>query len=65
VKLCLVSDFSGIFIKFLSIYLILATGLLYTVFIMFRDPPCILDFSKTCNMKGRWILSKTFSHLVR
>jgi hypothetical protein len=46
---------------FLSINLVLATGLLYIVFIMFREPPCILDIFKTCNMKGYWILSKIFS----
>ena len=39
----------------------LATGLLYTAFIMFRYGPWIPDLSKIFNMKGCWILSNAFS----
>ena len=39
----------------------LAIGLLYIAFIVFRYVPYIPDLSKTFNMKGYWILSNAFS----
>ena len=44
---CLVPDFSGI-------------NLLCIALIMFKYVPYMTDLSKTFNMKGCWILSKTF-----
>ena len=38
---CLVPDFSGIPVSFSPFSLMLAIGLLYTAFIMFRNVPCI------------------------
>jgi hypothetical protein len=39
----------------------LATGLLYIAFTMFRYGPLIPDRSKTLIMKGYWVLSNVFS----
>jgi hypothetical protein len=39
----------------------LAIGLLYIAFIMFRYGPRIPDLSKTFIMNGRWLLSNAFS----
>jgi hypothetical protein len=39
----------------------LASGLLYIAFTMFRYGPLIPDLSKTFIMKGCWILSNAFS----
>ena len=39
----------------------LAIGLLYTAFIVFRYVPWISALSKTVNMEGCFILSKAFS----
>jgi hypothetical protein len=39
----------------------LAIGLVYAAFIVFRYVPCNPDLSKTFNMKWCWIMSKTFS----
>ena len=41
--------------------LMLATGLLYIVFNMFRYGPQIPDLTKTFIMKGYWILLNAFS----
>ena len=57
---CLVPDFSGIAGSFSSFILMLAVGLLYIAFIMFRYVPCIPVLSKTFIMKGCCILSKAF-----
>jgi hypothetical protein len=34
-------------------------------FIVLRDVLCITDISKTFHMKGYWILSNHFQHLIR
>ena len=58
---CLVPDFSGISGSFSPFSLMLAVGLLYIAFIMFRYVPCIPVLYKTFIMKGCYILSKAFS----
>jgi hypothetical protein len=55
------SDFSGIALIFSPFNLMLAIGLLYIAFIVFRFAPCIPDLCKTFKMKGCWILPKAFS----
>ena len=54
----LVPDFSGIALSFSPFNLMLAVGLLYIAFIMFRYGPCIHDLPKTFSLKGCWSLSK-------
>ena len=56
-----VPDFSGIALSFSSFNLMLAVGLLYIAFIMFKYVPCIPALSKTFTMKGCCILPKVFS----
>ena len=58
-------DFSGIALSFSPFNLILAVDLLYIAVIMFRYVPYIPDLSKTFIMKGCWILSNIFQHLMR
>ena len=58
---CLVPDFSGIALSFAPLKLVLAVGLLYIAFIIFKYVPCIRDLSKTVIIKGCWILSSVFS----
>ena len=58
---CLVPDFSGIAGNFSPFSLMLAVGLLYIAFIMFRYVPYIPALSKTFIMKGCYILLKAFS----
>ena len=58
---CLVPDFRGITLSFSPVSLMLTVHLLYIAFIMFRYAPCTPDLSKTCMMKGCWILPKAFS----
>ena len=58
---CLVPDFSGIAVNFSPFSVMLAIGLLYIAFIMFRFVPCIPAFSKTFIMKACCILLKAFS----
>jgi hypothetical protein len=58
---CLVPDFSGIVSSFSPFSLMLATGLLYIAFIMFRYGPRIPDLSKTFIINGCWILSNASS----
>ena len=48
---CLVTDFSGIASNFFPFSSMLATGLLYNAFTMFRYGPLIPVLSKTFNMK--------------
>ena len=50
--LCLAPDFSGITLNFSPFSLMLAVGLLYIAFIIFRYVLCIPAFSKTFIMKG-------------
>ena len=52
---CLVTHFSGIVLSFSPFSLILAIGLLYIGFILFRNVPCIPNISKTFIMMGCWI----------
>ena len=61
----LVPDFSGIASSFFPFSLILATGLLYIVFTMFRYGPWIPDLSKTFIMKGCWTLEIRSWHLMK
>ena len=49
---CLVPDFSGMALSFSTFNLILAVGLLYIAFIIFRYDPCIPTISKTFIIKG-------------
>ena len=48
---CLVPDFRGITLSFSPFSLMLAVGLVYTAFIMFRYVPVIPDLFKTFIMK--------------
>jgi hypothetical protein len=57
----LVSDFSANVLSFSPFNLMLAIGLLYIFFILFRYVTCVPDVSKTFSMKGYWILSNAFS----
>ena len=58
---CRVPDFSGKALSFSPFNLMLADGLLYIAFIIFRYDPCIPNFSNTFIIKGCWILSNAFS----
>ena len=58
---CLVPDFRGNALSFSPFSLMLAIGLVYIAFIMFRYDPVIPVLSKVFIMKGCWILSKAFS----
>ena len=58
---CLGPDFSGTASSFSPFNLMLATGLLYIAFIIFRYGSQIPDLSKTFIMNGSWILSNAFS----
>ena len=49
---CRVPDFSGMDLSFSQLNLILAVGLLFIAFIIFRYDPCIPNFSRTCTIKG-------------
>ena len=62
---CLVPDFSGIASSFSQFSLMLATGLLYISFILFRYGPQIPDLSKTFIMNGYWICQMLSPHLTR
>jgi len=58
---CLIPDFSGIGLNLSPFNWMLATGLLYMAFVMFRYDPSIPDLAKTFIIKEYWILSKAFS----
>ena len=49
---CLVPDFSEMALNFSPFNLMLAVDLLCTVFIIFRNEPCIPNLSKTFIIKG-------------
>ena len=55
------SDFSRIASSFSTLSLMLAVGLLYIAFIMFRYGTWIPVLSRTFNIKGCRILSNAFS----
>jgi Na+-translocating ferredoxin:NAD+ oxidoreductase RnfA subunit len=60
-----VSNFSGIASSMSQFNLMLAFGLVYIAFIMFRYRPQISGLPNTFNMKGCCILSNAFLHLRR
>ena len=63
---CLVPDFSGIASTYSPFSLMLATGLPYIAFTMFRYGPSVLDLSMNFTMKlCVELCQKLFPHLMR
>jgi hypothetical protein len=62
---CLIPDYRGNVSSFSPLSMILATGLSYIAFIILKYVPSVPSFIRAFIMKGWWILSKVFLHLLR